>query len=447
MRMKVAGAGIPFVAAALLIGAGVLPALAQQNQDQQQNPNQNQVAPGTLAVGGSEAIDPNQPIRVGFTLGVRVESAAGPEPDLTGSFQVDPSGSVQMKLAGSILVRGLTPIQAADKIAVALKPYIKDPKVQVSILAVPKPVVTLGGFGGSILRPGATIVNDTTTLAELLTVVGTGENADLSHVRISRRNEKGGTTSKEYNLLRWLKPGPGEAPDESQNPVLQDRDMVYVPPKTVSAAGNVTVEGQVLRPGLVPVRSGGVPLTLREAVSQAGGPTATAERREISIRRLGVERPIFVNYDRMEAGDPVNNIVLQPDDIVYVETLAKNQYITLGQAFIRPGKLPYTEPVLLSQAIAEAGGPTLGAKTKEGRIIRYPVPGDPTKVQVIAFNWQKMRNNKQGDLLLEPGDIIDVEQGVPPRQALTPLELTQSLLSIALIVDRLFNPGRGVNGY
>jgi protein involved in polysaccharide export with SLBB domain len=225
--------------------------------------------------------------------------------------------------------------------------------------------------------------------------------------------------------------------------VLQDRDLVYVLPKTVSSAGNVTIEGAVTRPGLVPIRSEGVPLTLREAVSLAGGPTATAERRQISIRRAGVDRPIFVNYDRMEAGDPQHNITVEADDIVYVETLGRNQYITLGQAFLRSGKIPYNEPILLSQAIAEAGGPTPGAKSKEGRILRYPVPGDPTKVQVFAFNWQKMRNNKQGDILLEPGDIIDVEQGAPPRQAMTPLELTQSLLSIALIVDRLVSGNRG----
>jgi protein involved in polysaccharide export with SLBB domain len=438
MRNMVAGAAA-FVGAALLIVAAGRPALAQENQNQGQNPNQG----GVIAVGGSDNIDPNQPIRVGFTLGVRVESAVGPEPDLTGSFQVDPSGSIQMKLAGSIQVRGLTPIQAADKIAVALKPYIKDPKVQVSILAVPKPVVTLGGLAGSVTKPGATIVNDTTTLAELLTIVGTGDNADLTRVRVSHQGEK----SKEYNLLRWLKPAPGVEPDESQNPVLKDRDMVYVPPKVISPAGNVTVEGAVAKPGLVPVREGGVPLTLREAVSQAGGPTASAERRQINIRRVGVERPIVVNYDKMEAGDPAHNITLQTDDIVYVETLPKNNYITLGQAFIRPGKIPYTEPILLSQAIEEAGGPTIGAKTKEGRVIRYPVPGDPTKVQVIAFNWQKLRNNKQSDLLLEPGDVVDIEQGNPPRQALTPLELTQSLLSIALIVDRLVSGNRGYGGF
>jgi len=42
--------------------------------------------------------------------------------------------------------------------------------------------------------------------------------------------------------------------------------------------------------------------------------------------------------------------------------------------------------------------------------------------------------------------VVDIEQGNPPRPALTPLELTQSLLSIALIVDRLFSHSNN-NGF
>ena len=72
-----------------------------------------------------------------------------------------------------------------------------------------------------------------------------------------------------------------------QNPVLKDRDMVYVPPKTISPAGNITVEGAVAKPGLVPVRESGVPLTLREAISQAGGPTATGRGRPARSEAAG----------------------------------------------------------------------------------------------------------------------------------------------------------------
>src|SRR2546423_10336922 len=126
--------------AALAIGA------ASHVLAQEANPQNPQVPLGPLTLGGGETnIDPNQPIRVGCTLSVRVESAAGNEPDLTGTYKVDPTGSILMKLAGPIPVKGLTPLQAADKISIALKPYIKDPKVAVAIVDVPKPVVLITG--------------------------------------------------------------------------------------------------------------------------------------------------------------------------------------------------------------------------------------------------------------------------------------------------------------
>ena len=97
----------------------------------------------------------------------------------------------------------------------------------------------------------------------------------------------------------------------------------------------------------------------------------------------------------------------------------------------------------LTQAIAEAGGVPINAKEKNGVIFRHPINGDPTATQVIKFNYDAIRKNTQQDVRLEPGDTVEIPLGLGPRPALTPLELTQSLLSIALIVDRLFNPGAG----
>ena len=126
--------------------------------------------------------------------------------------------------------------------------------------------------------------------------------------------------------------------------------------------------------------------------------------------------------------------------MVYVQTLDVDKFVNLNGAFVRPGKLPYTKPITLTQAVAEASGMAPTAKEKEGRIFRHIGGADPTKTQIIAFNYSDIRKNKQPDILLEPGDTVEVPIGFGPRPPLTPLEITQSLLSIALIVDRLFNP-------
>lgn len=390
---------------------------------------------------GDTEIDQMQPIKSGFTLSVQVSSAAGPEPDLTGNFVVDATGSIPVKLAGPVVVRGLTPTQAGQKIETALKPYVKDPKVVVAIVGVPKPVILITGH---INQNGSVPINDNTTLAEVLTVFGTPDTADLARVRVARLGPNGKRVYTEYNFLKWLNPPQGQTPDETQNPVLSDRDMVYVPSRSVGVVtgpGQVEVTGAVVSKGLINLRAG-VPTTLREAIAQSGGPAATADRRRVVVRRTGVEKDMLYDFDRVEAGDAASNIALQPGDVVYLETLNVNKFVNLNGGFIRPGKLPFNQQMTLTQAIAEAGGVATGAKVKEGRIYRHLVNGDPTKTQIIAFNYLDIRKGKQVDMTIEPGDTIEVPIGVAPAPPLDSLQLTQSLLSIALIVDRIFSGGR-----
>ncbi len=382
---------------------------------------------------GDANFDPNQPIKKDMVLSISVSSKAGPEDALTGVFPVDASGAIQMKLAGRIEIKDLTPQQAAVKIAAALASFVKESKVNVAIISVPRTVVFMSG---SVTKPGAVAVSSGVTLGEVLTVYGYAETADLSKVRILHRDEKGARTLKEYDFTRWLKPLPGETPDEANNPVLSDRDMVFVPSRTNPATGVISVEGDVAKPSQVPLRSG-VSTRLREALSMAGGANPTADRR-INIRRLGVSNAITVDYDKMEAGDPLHDIEMRADDVVYVEKLSYELFVNLIGGFTKVGRMPYQRAMTLTQAVGDAGGTLPFSKEKEGHIFRHPGgSSDPTKTQVIAFNLRKIRDNKENDLLLLPGDTVEVQAGSPPRPPIDPLQLTASLLTIALLIDRL----------
>jgi protein involved in polysaccharide export with SLBB domain len=432
--MRFAFRGTSFLAALVLSLAFASGTARAQQPQEPAVPGQNQQSP----LGPDTSFDPSQPIKPGFILSVTVSSAAGVEQDLSGTFPVDPSGAITMRIVGPVQVGGLTPTQAGDLIAGKVKTLIKDPTVKVSIVSVPRPTVI---FGGQVPRPGVGPIVTGTTLGEALTVFGYSDNADLTRVRVIRPDAMGNRTVREYNVLRWLKPNPGQAPDETQNPVIQDRDFIFLQPKAIAPVGVVRIEGNVTRPGVVPVETG-LPTMLREVISRAGGLTQTASRRRISLRRIGVERPMLFDADRVEAGDPTHNIAVLPEDIIYVESLPAEGFVNLNGAFIRPGKLPYARPITLTQATGEAGGLIPTAKAGEGRIYRFPAGADPTRTQVIAFNYDKIRRGKASDILLEPGDTVEVPLGNAPRPALSGLELTQSLLSIALIVDRLLNPGR-----
>ncbi len=434
MRMKFVGV------MAVAAGLACLSACASaQEKDAPQVPVEvPQAEPGSLT-DGNNSFDPNQPLRAGFQVNISVSSTAGFEPDLSGTFTLDGSAAINNKLAGLVVLKGLTASQAADKLAGALKAYLKEPKVAISILSVPKPVILLSG---GINKGGATPVNDNTTLAELLTVVGFNDNADLSKVRVISRDEADVRTTKEFNFLKWLKPLPGDKPDDTQNPILKDRDFVHVPLKILPGTGVATVEGAVIRPGIVPIRVG-VPTTLRELVSLSGGVNPGADRRQVSVRRVGVERPMVVDYDKMEAGDPLHNLVVNADDIVYVQTLGPDQYINLTGAFVRAGKLPYVKQMTLTQAISEVGGIVLAAKDHEGRIFRHPGgTADPTKTQIIGFNYRKVRQNQEPDILLEAGDTIEIQQGKPPGTEPSLLQAIQTAISLLFSFDLVFGGGR-----
>lgn len=406
---------------------GSVQARAQEARQDQNNQN------AITLIGGEQNIDPNQPLKTGFQISISTQSAGGtPEPDLSGLFVVDAAGSVTLKLVGPVQVKALTASQASDKIAALLKPYIKDPKVTVSITQVPKPIIFLSGAVG---RQGAMPVNDDTHLAELLTIMGFNDNSDLSRVRVIQRGADDKRVTKEYNFYLWLKPGPGQAPDEAQNPKLSDKDIVFVPQKVLPGIGTISVEGDVPRPGVLNVAYA-TTTKLREALSLSGGINPTADRRQVALRRVGQEKTMYFDYDKVEANDPAQNIDVRPDDVIYVPRLDPNQFVNLNGAFARPGKFPYTQPVTLAQVISEAGGVNPYAKTKEGKVIRVAKNGDPTKTQFIDFDFAKIRANKQPDIRLEPGDTISIPQGQPAR-VYDPFTITQALLSLVFITDRL----------
>jgi polysaccharide export outer membrane protein len=84
------------------------------------------------------------------------------EATMSGSLLVRPDGMISMPLLGDVQASGLTPLELGDQIAVKLKKYIQDPKVNVVITAInSKKVFLLGEFSkkGSIeMTPGMTLL-------------------------------------------------------------------------------------------------------------------------------------------------------------------------------------------------------------------------------------------------------------------------------------------------
>ena len=91
-------------------------------------------------------------------------------------------------------------------------------------------------------------------------------------------------------------------------------------------------------------------------------------------------------------------------------------------AVVAPSALYLRENLSLSRVIAQVGGVRKGAKTDKVRIVRTK-PGGELEPEVLVFNLDEIRKNKQPDVLLKPYDIIDVSDGSPWSLKNLPLTL------------------------
>lgn len=92
------------------------------------------------------------------------------------------------------------------------------------------------------------------------------------------------------------------------------------------------------------------------------------------------------------------------DATVTVLIPTQRSYYITGDARA-PGHYPYIAGVTLLQAISGAGGPSDYANEKRIRIMR----GDET---LGPYNLVDIQNNPSLDVLIEPGDVIDVPRRI-----------------------------------
>jgi protein involved in polysaccharide export with SLBB domain len=389
-------------AAALLIGvAGFAPRAFADAADDTKAGNTEKAQPankGAIVI-GDDSIDPNQALRPEFTVNVTVSG----EPDPSGLYKVDALGNISIRYAGimtPVSVKGMTPAQAQDAVASFLKTYIKNPVVKVTIMEVPRPTVFIGG---AVRLNGQVIINSDTTLLDVITRAEYTDASDLSQIKIIRKDQ---ATPIYVDFDKFIHSKRGEKVDESLNPLLKDKDRIWVTGRaTLGATGTISVFGEVAHPtATVPLRST-APMTIREVINLSGGATQTADRHRVSIRRSGVDKPLIIDLDKAEQGDLVNNIELKPDDTVYVEKLENNAYININGGFVRPGKLVYDKRTTLLQAIAESGGVAPYAKIRKGYIQRHP-DNDPKHSRIIPFNYDEILNAKVQDIELQAGDAL-----------------------------------------
>ncbi len=124
---------------------------------------------------------------------------------------------------------------------------------------------------------------------------------------------------------------------------------------------------------------------------------------------LGVPSRMF-SIAALRQGREEANPEILPGDIIVVQKAAAI-YVT-GEV-IKPGELGIPEGGLpLTQALAMASGVNREAKTKEVKIFRRKI-GSP-QPEMIAVNLDEIKKGGAKDVMLEPGDIVEV--GKAPKK-------------------------------
>ena len=169
----------------------------------------------------------------------------------------------------------------------------------------------------------------------------------------------------------------------------------------------VSVIGAVGRPGMYELVG---PMSLLEAVAQAGGLTAQATT-ELYVYRTdadGRQERIVVRLDDLTSGRNQDlNIALQPKDVVMVPIDQTLNVFVYGEVRT-PGAIPYmsSKKITLLQAVAQAGGPTEWAK--KTKVVIKRKDRKTGKEMKIRVNLKSMISGKVADIVLEEGDVVIV---------------------------------------
>jgi protein involved in polysaccharide export with SLBB domain len=245
---------------------------------------------------------------------------------------------------------------------------------------------------GQVTRPGPYPLSDARTPVGALALAGGALlAADMEHITITHPPGTPGERSQVFDLRGY------QSGAVAEMPALVDGDIIEVD------TAQVTVVGEVLRVGPVPIRSGA---NLIDAIAGAGGPTVNADLGRVTISRregAGSHAATFNLRLLLHPGEPGAALpAVRNGDVISVETMAPDAraVLVLGSV-LRPG------PV----SVPDNGSSLLSVIAQSGGVI---VTGDPSGVHVLRGGKGKAENV---DLRAEAampqvfaGDVVMVDE-------------------------------------
>ncbi len=284
-------------------------------------------------------------------------------------------GRILLPEAGSIELAGLTLGKAQSLIEARLKPQYRNAQVAVTVSRLRSVRVYVVG---DAQRPGGYDISALGTPLSALYAAGgptaVGSLRTLLHYRGKQLVEK-------VDLYDFLLHGirNGSAPFESG-------DTLLVPP----AGSEIAIYGTVRRPAIYELTAGET--TLASVIDDAGGVTAAAsfshiriERIDANQQRVTITLPDHGGQNVQASRDAINAFRVKDGDRIQVEPILpySQSAVYLAGHVVRPGRLPYTEGMRLSDVLRSYQD-ILPEPSERGEIVRL-VPPD-LHAETIDFN-------------------------------------------------------------
>jgi protein involved in polysaccharide export with SLBB domain len=335
---------------------------------------------------------------------------------LPGDYQLAPDDQIDITVEGhtefdksvTILPNGTfsyfgKTVQAADHSQDALaqilthdlKDQLRYPQVTVSVrLAHVRQISVIGTAhapGMYAYRPGMKILD---------AIASSGGPLQAPELTDATLVTNLGTTNQPVDLVKLM-----SGTDPSLNVPLQPGDILSMQARN-PAQSMVLIRGQVGHEGQYTVRPEGA--TILAMLTQAGGMTPSAAVTRVQLTHDGVTHTLNLRPTLFDTTVPVGQTQIVAGDTIAVP-LNNTKYMVLGEVNNRGVfALPDGEPVTVTRAMAQAGGPTNDADMKNVQIVRSVPDGNQSKLTYIPVNVDDILHNKKNgaDPVLQDGDIL-----------------------------------------
>lgn len=328
-------------------------------------------------------------------------------------FQVDREGKIILPEAGSITVSGFTTTQLTEKIKQQLSASFVDLENLNVYLLKKQLLISVRGY---VAQPGEFTLNSGTSIQEAIYAAGgLRKGAQLDKLQLIRDQQ-----TSTFNYKKYLDTG-----DLSLLPELQSMDALFIPasPKT----GNIEVEysvtestnagdsenskdaikvfGEVNYPGSFTYRES---MDVVDLLMGSGGVTRYAGVEKIRVITQG--QPALFNLKQyLDSGDKRYLPAIQPGATIFVpkqeeEIKAGSTMVYVMGEVAKPGAYESTKGATFMDILANAGGPTRFAESRQIRVIK-------ADSSVIPFDLSAYTEGRVTNIPnIAPGDAIFVPE-------------------------------------